>query len=194
MLRLGCAFALGFLATGAIAADLPPYGALPPQPVISPQPLAGWEIRAGAMAHDPSSPERGSADLNGELLFPRWFAPTDPYWNKFIPRFDVGFPANFAGKTSNAYAGFAWTFDLWDHFFIEGQLGGAVNNGKTGPVVPPGHNKVGCNWSFHESGSVGYRLTQNWSIMGTIEHFSNAGICTQNRGVTNAGVRVGYQF
>ena len=58
----------------------------------------------------------------------------------------------------------------------------------------PGRNAMGCNWSFRESGSLGYRLTPAWSVMGTVEHMSNAGFCDENRGLTNAGVRVGYTF
>jgi hypothetical protein len=179
----------------AIAADLPtPYGAITQPPVpVAPQ-MWGWEVRGGVLAHDPTSPEKGSADLNGELLFPQLWHASNPFWNQFIPHPDVGFTANFAGKTSQAYAGLAWNFDLTHNFFFSGVLGGGVNNGKTGDVVPPGHNKVGCNEWFHESASLGYQLTEAWSVMGTIEHSSNAGLCTQNRGVTNYGLRLGYRF
>lgn len=183
---------LGLLAsTSAMAADLASAPAPPPAPVYQ---FVGWEVRAGGYAHDPSSPEKGSADFNGELIFPKFYTLADPYWNLAIPRPNIGITANFAGKTSNAYAGLVWTFDLPYRLFVEGQLGGAVNNGKTGFTVPPGHNKVGCNESFHESASGGYRITDTWSIMGTVEHFSNAGLCVQNRGVTNYGVRLGYRF
>jgi hypothetical protein len=30
--------------------------------------------------------------------------------------------------------------------------------------------------------------------MGTVEHASNAGLCTFNRGLTNFGARLGYTF
>ncbi|WP_081449527.1 acyloxyacyl hydrolase [Rhodomicrobium vannielii] len=30
--------------------------------------------------------------------------------------------------------------------------------------------------------------------MATIDHMSNAGLCDTNRGLTNAGVRLGYKF
>ena len=32
------------------------------------------------------------------------------------------------------------------------------------------------------------------SLMATIEHSSNAGLCSENRGLTNAGLRLGYRF
>jgi lipid A 3-O-deacylase len=152
------------------------------------------EVRLGALAHDPLSPERGSADLSGEVLFAKPFTSPDPLWNALLPRPDVGFTANFAGKTSEAYAGVAWDYNITNNVFGEAGFGGSVNDGKTGKYPPPGYNAMGCNESFRESGSLGYRLTQNWSVMATVEHMSNAGLCDRNRGLTNEGVRVGYSF
>ena len=40
----------------------------------------------------------------------------------------------------------------------------------------------------------GYRLTPNWNVLATVEHMSNAGFCDENRGLTNAGARIGYAF
>jgi lipid A 3-O-deacylase len=151
------------------------------------------EVRAGAFVHDPMSPEKGSVDLNGEVLFAKPFN-VDPAWSFLVPRPHVGATANFAGKTSQAYAGASWTYDITEKVFAEATFGGSVNNGHTGTIVPPGFNKMGCNASFRESASLGYRLTRDWSVMGTIEHMSNAGLCNENRGLTNAGLRIGYSF
>jgi lipid A 3-O-deacylase len=152
------------------------------------------EVRLGALAHDPVSPERGSADLSGEVLFAKPFTSPDPLWNALLPRPDVGFTANFAGKTSAAYAGVAWDYNVTDRVFAEAGFGGSVNDGKTGNHIPYGYSAIGCNELFRESGSLGYRLTQNWSVMATVEHMSNAGLCDRNRGLTNEGLRVGYSF
>jgi lipid A 3-O-deacylase len=152
------------------------------------------EVRLGALAHDPMSPERGSADLSGEVLFAKPFTSPDPLWNALLPRPDVGFTASFAGKTSAAYAGVAWDYNVTDRVFAEAGFGGSVNDGKTGNNIPDGHSAIGCNELFRESGSLGYRLTQNWSVMATVEHMSNAGLCDRNRGLTNEGLRVGYSF
>lgn len=152
------------------------------------------EVRVGALAHDPLSPERGSADLSGEVLFAKPFTSPDPLWNALLPRPDIGFTANFAGKTSEAYAGVAWDYDITDHIFGEAGFGGSVNDGHAGNNIPPGFSAIGCNESFRESGSLGYRLTQNWSVMATVEHMSNAGLCDRNRGLTNEGLRIGYSF
>lgn len=177
---------------GALGADLSPYGnvaAPPTQPAF-----LDWEVRGGLYAHDPLSPEAGSVDLNGEVLAPKLWQASDPFWSFLIPHPDLGTTISLGGKTSNLWGGAAWNYDVTDRIFLSPTFGVGVNNGKTGNVVPPGWNSVGCNWWFHESLSVGYRLSANWSVMATVEHSSNAGLCSQNRGLTNAGVRLGYRF
>jgi lipid A 3-O-deacylase len=196
VIRQICSFVSGLLMLGATAsaADLT-YGQIAPPAPPPPQPLFyGYEVRFGGLAHDVYSPEGGAADLNAELLFPKIWHAESRFWDQFIPHPDVGFTASFAGKTSNLYGGAAWNFDITERFFVSVDFGVGVNNGKTGFTVPAGHNKIGCNWWFHESASGGYRLTENWSIMATVEHSSNAGLCIQNRGVTNYGLRLGYLF
>lgn len=173
----------------ARAADDPPSS----RPASSP-PRFVSETRLGIVAHDPDSPESGGADLNAEILFAQPFAADDPAWNAFIPRPHLGTTLSFNGKTSFAYAGLTWTVDVWRGLFAEASFGGAVNNGETGSNVPIDRSPLGCNVSFRESGSLGYRFTENWSLMATIEHYSNAGLCDDNRGMTNFGVRLGYRF
>ena len=151
----------------------------------------GWlsEIRAGGFVHDPLSPEKGAVDFNGELLFgKRAFSG----WDALMPRLHVGTTVNLAGKTSHVYAGATWTYDITSALFVEATFGGSANNGVKLPTV--GRNAMGCAVTFRESASAGIRITQNWSIMATVEHMSNAGLCVENRGLTNAGVRLGYTF
>lgn len=174
----------------ALAADM---GA--PQP--APPAIAAWpgyEVRGGIFAHDPWSPEKGSIDINLEALTPRLFAPENPTLALFVPRFHVGATINTAGRTSSGYAGFTWTIDIGSGVFVEASFGGAVHNGKTGNLVYPDHNALGCSPLFRESASIGYRITPALSVMATVEHLSNAGYCSQNRGLTNAGMRLGYSF
>lgn len=151
-----------------------------------------WELRLGAFVHDPASPERGSLDANVEVIL-NPFGRTDA-GSILIPRIHVGATANFAGRTSVAYAGFVWTYNFAGRWFVEGALGGAVHNGDTSVARTPDRNEMGCRFAFHESASLGYRLTESLSIMTTLEHVSNAGLCFANRGLTNAGVRLGYSF
>ena len=171
----------------------------PPVPValrssfVSP-PAFISELRIGGFGHDPWSPEESSANLHGELLFAKPFTPADLFTSYFVPRPHLGGSLNFDGKTSFAFAGLTWTVDITPRVFVEASLGGAVHNGETGKVVPPERNALGCSPLFRESASLGFRLSANWNVMATVEHLSNAGLCDQNRGLTNVGARLGYTF
>lgn len=177
--------------TGAYAADVAqsavsvPADTAPSWPVLS-------EVRLGVTAQDPSGPERGSANITGEILSRQLFLSADPALNLFIPRLHLGGSANLAGDTSFGYAGFTWTYDITPRIFVEATFGGAIHNGETEKL--PDHGALGCTVLFRESGSLGLRLTVNWSLMATVEHLSNAGLCSNNRGLTNVGVRAGYSF
>lgn len=194
---------LGFLAlaalpaTSAFGADLPARTPAPaPVAVVAPLPQSVmWEFRIGASAQDMSGPESGSFNVTGEVLFPKLVTSANPVLNLFIPRAHVGGSLNTRGDTSFAYAGFTWTYDFTPQLFVEATFGGAVHNGNTDRVVlAPDEAALGCSPLFRESASLGYRITQSWSVMGTVEHLSNAGLCSQNRGLTNVGVRLGYSF
>lgn len=189
------ALLLGAGVTAAAAADMP--AAQPPQPraaAIAPAPPTPmfWEVRLGGTAHDPWSPEKGSADVNGEVLFGKNYVAGNP--NPFLPRVHVGASANTASKTSYVYSGLTWTFNMTERSFIEASFGGAVHNGHTGPLPRDGFNGLGCSPLFRESGAIGYRISQNWSVLLTIDHMSSAGLCDPNRGLTNIGSKISYRF
>jgi len=189
-----CVLLALLFATPVAAADLGPspsaipYGAPASRSFLS-------EIRVGGSIQDPSGPESGSGSITGEILFPRLFAPSDAGLNVLIPRLHVGGSANVSGRTSFAYAGLTWTLDIGSAFFLEGTFGGAVHNGDVGRVdLSPHDAALGCSPLFRESASAGWRITPQWSAIATIEHLSNAGLCSQNRGLTNVGLRFGYAF
>jgi len=191
---LGAACLPACCSNGAAAADLT-YGQLTPVPPSASQnPLSGFEIRLGAYDHDPASPERGYTDLNVDILSSKLGMSSSYWWNLAIPRAHIGATVNFGGKTSVAYAGFAWDYDIYRGLFIEGSLDGAANDGKTGADATHGYNQMGCVLTFHGNVSLGYHLSEHWSLMGTLEHSSNANLCVQNRGLTNYGGRIGYTF
>jgi lipid A 3-O-deacylase len=185
---------LCLVTTSVFAADIARNPVTKPLPAPAQSGSFLSEVRLGAFAHDPASPEKGSVDLNAELLSAKLWSSADPSWSFLIPRAHIGGTANFNGKTSHGYAGLTWNYDIWRGLFIEGSFGGAVHNGETGKSVPRNMNAMGCAVTFRESGSVGYRFTDNLSLMATVEHLSNAGLCKQNRGLTNFGLRVGYTF
>jgi hypothetical protein len=192
------ALAFGAGATPLLAADLsaPSYPTSfgPPDAPVAQSPFFLSEVRLGTFAHDPESPESGSVDINGEILFVKPFSMPGSFWDFLLPRPSIGATINTVGNTSQVYAGLTWTYDITHSIFVEGSFGGSANNGSTGSTVPVDRSELGCNVMFRESGSIGYRFTDHWSIMGTIEHTSNAGLCKYNRGLTNYGARIGYTF
>ena len=178
---------------GAAAADLRPSIAEPapaPAPMVS-DPLID-ELRLGGFIHDPQSPEKGSVDINAEILFGKPFRSVE-WWDVFLPRPHIGATVNTAGKTSTLYAGLTWQVDVTERFFLEASFGGSVNNGQNRNLHDD-MNALGCHALFRESASAGYKLSEHWRIVATIEHNSNAGLCSENRGLTNGGVRIGYKF
>lgn len=161
------------------------------------QPNLLSEFRFGLSAQDPWGAEGrdGSANLTGEILFAKPFTASDLFTSYFIPRPHVGGSLNLDGQTSFAYAGLSWTIDITPNVFVEGSFGGAVHNGKDSDHPLSDRKSLGCSPLFRESGSVGVRLSANWSVMATIEHLSDGGTCSdENRGLTNVGARVGYSF
>ncbi|MGY2052089.1 acyloxyacyl hydrolase [Methylobacterium sp. JK268] len=189
---LGLAALTIAMGSGAPAADLaapvPAYTA-PVQPlsIVS-------ELRIGGSAQDPWSPERGSGNVVGEVLLAKPTLTPDPFWNQFIPRPTVGGSYNTAGRTSYAYLGATWTFDVTDRIFVEGFFGGSFHDGNTGRFVPVNFNALGCSPLFREAASVGFRIDAHWAVLATIEHQSNAGLCVNNRGLTNVGGKIAYTF
>jgi hypothetical protein len=159
-----------------------------------------YEVRLGALAHGVWGVENGSVSLNGEFVAKKvWFYPVAPEWRWLIPRFHVGIMGNTGGKTSYAYAGGLWTYDVTRKLFAEIFLGGALHDGSlVGEPVDPGRSGLGCRVEYHLGGSIGYRITPQWSAMVTLDHVSNGkGVwsnCQRNQGLNEVGVRVGYSF
>jgi hypothetical protein len=185
--------ASGHLAAAAPAKRNPPPPAPAPAPVERPGLLS--EFRLGFSAQDPWGPESGSGNVAGEVLFAKPFTTADLFTSYFIPRPHIGGSVNFDGRTSFAYAGLTWSLDVTPRIFVEGAFGGAVHNGNTHPFVTAHDQQaLGCSPLFREAGSIGFRLSTQWSLVATVEHLSNAGACDQNRGLTNIGARVGFAF
>jgi len=197
--------ALAILAPGQVAsvmaADLRGPG-LPAAYAAPAQPLSiVSEVRIGGAVQDPGSAERDTNNINGEILFAKPLVSLDPFWQAFVPRPTVGGSYNFGGRTSYAYIGGTWSVDLFPKtlnniVFLEGFFGAGFHDGHTGPksTTPFGFNSLGCNPLFREAAALGFRITERWSIMATVEHMSNAGLCVNNRGLTNFGGKIGYTF
>jgi lipid A 3-O-deacylase len=163
-------------------------------------PAPAWEARLGSGAANPGGRESGLLTFGGEILTPRVATLNDRFADAFVPRFHLGSSLNLNG-TQYAYAGATWTFDVTQSVFLEASLGAAVNNGKTGAVIPENRLNVGCNTGARGAAALGFRLSDRWSLIATLEHFSTTG-CSDNplanagnpRGPSNLGARLGYTF
>ncbi|MCE9648732.1 MAG: acyloxyacyl hydrolase [Parvibaculum sp.] len=160
--------------------------------LLSATAASATEIRLGGYAHDlkvftPGN-ERNGLDYNAEILF------DSPSWLAWLgaPRPQLGTTISNHG-TSMTYAGLDWTVDLSDRTFVDLGLGGAIHDGRLRGYAPE-ENRYGCRANFHENLSLGYRLTESVSVMATIEHMSNLHLCDYNEGLTNAGIRLGFNF
>lgn len=179
------------IASQAVAADLQTPSTAPP---AGPASFIS-EFRIGALSHAVSGREKfRGVDINAEVLSIKPIRYADPFWDALVPRLHVGGNFNTQGRTSYAYAGLTWTFDITSRLFIEGSFGAAFHDGNIGRVRTPGQARLGCSPLFRESASLGYRLTEAWSLMVTIDHVSNGGLCKANDGLTNIGAKLGYTF
>ncbi len=194
---LPAVLATGLSATATRAADddrAPRLWADPPPPIAL-RPSFISQTRFGMFAQDPWSPEGGSANVHGEILFAKPFTPRDLFASYFVPHPHVGASLNLAGRTSFAFAGLTWNVDVTPDIFVEASLGGAVHDGhRGGDPIRDNQAALGCTGSLRESASLGYRINDRLSFMATVEHYGNAGLCAENRGLTNIGARIGYSF
>ncbi len=130
-------------------------------------------------------------DINIEYLVASpFFAADHGAWAALLaPRPHVGATINLDGSTNRVYAGLTWDFPLGRNFFGEIALGGTVHDG---PLVDDKLDSFGCRANFREALSLGYHISDRVSLMVIVDHMSNAKLCERNRGLTSAGVRLGY--
>jgi hypothetical protein len=157
------------------------------------------EVTLGLLDHDPMrKQESGTQDISFEVFTSPILGhrPSDSIFDELIdPRLNIGAAINDGGKTSFAYLGPAWRFDVWGPVFIDAEFGMSVNDGYTGLTPVPDRLSVGSNVTFHEEGGLGYRVTDHIDVIATAEHISHLGwFGKRNAGVTDFGVRVGYRF
>jgi hypothetical protein len=157
-----------------------------------------YEFRTGALYHAAGflgpDTEAGGVDLNIEFLTPRLGLAQDTPWAFLAPRLVTGGTLNFDGKTSVAYAGLAWTLDITPEWFLEPTFGGAIHSGKLDVPNDSGRLSLGCRELFRPGLSSGYRLNENWSVILTWEHISNANLCARNNGLNDLGMKIGFTF
>lgn len=162
-------------------------------------PSSLYEARFGAFAHGVGFEEQGGVDLSAELVFPRLALGVPQQWKWLVPRPHLGaMIATSSNKTSYGFVGFVWTLDVWPsmfpNLFIEPIFGAAIHNGLLERPVPGDRVALGCSVLFHTGASIGYRVTNRLTVLGTWEHISNGKLCSENVGSNNYGVKLGYSF
>ena len=160
------------------------------------------EVRVGVMKHAVSmignTTKETGIDGNFELLF------VSPDFMKYIwsPRPHIGGSIN--GSTNNtdyAYGGVTWEWNPWKSMFIDFSFGFAGHNGRNsndpGIPFPEDANRkrdMGCSVLFRESLEAGFIVAKHHGISIVWDHLSNGGLCGQNQGLDNVGLRYGYRF
>ena len=191
-----------FLILAGMLAALPAWAQSPPLPAgvssyapANEAPLPSWEARLGIAAANPGGRESGLLNFSGEIVTPRAITLSNRIASTLVPRFHLGSSANFNG-TRYAYAGATWTVDLSKAVFVEASLGAAINDGKTGAIVPENRLNLGCNSGSREAAALGVRLSDRWSLVATLEHFSTVGCSDRDKphGPANFGAKLGYTF
>jgi lipid A 3-O-deacylase len=141
-------------------------------------------------------PERGTDDLNLELVLPKWWRAAGARdW--LLPRVRLGGTVNLDGRTSFVYASGLWTYDYTERGFVELSVGGMVHNGQlTGS--DPRLARLGCRALYALGLNLGYRLGAFSSLMLSLEHGSNGrhylSECPLNEGLDLLGIRFGYRL
>ena len=168
------------------------------------------QINMGVLAHNVpilGDQKEHGVDLNGEAQFvspvpQSWVSDAGPRWRWLVtPRPTLGFLANTNGYTSQLYASLTWTVDLntggflWpdNTVFLGIGFGPSYNTGHV-KSREGNHLSLGSNVLFRESLELGWRITPVLSISAYLDHSSNAGLASQNDGLSNLGIRVGYHF
>ena len=153
------------------------------------------EVRGGIFSHnvEDDDPSEDGADINVELLFnkPTWSHPNRLINHLITPRPHIGGHVNTSNSTNMLYLGLTWNYQLTKNLFFESSFGAAVHDG---PLNEVGKLSYGCSLNFRESASFGWELSNQWNLLLTVDHMSNADLCDRNAGLTNVGARLGYKM
>ena len=142
------------------------------------------------------SPERGSSDLNLELVLRKWWRAAAAR-GALLPRLQLGGTVNLEGRTDFAYVGGLWSYDYTGRGFAELSLGGMVHDGQL-TARDPRLARLGCRALYAVGVNLGYRLGVLSSLMLSFEHGSNGrhylSECPANEGLNLLGIRFGYRL
>lgn len=178
---------LAFILCGTIPCGSA-FGAPPVDSKAGSQPSV--ELRAGALLHDRKLSleprvEEG-IDVNLEALFP---SPDATIFRMArSPRPHIGISVNTDGGTSALYGGITWRLLNYGAVSLEGSFGAALHNGKL-DSHDRGREDLGSRGLFRMSAELSGMFLPRHGFSLFVDHMSNAGLATENDGITNAGIR-----
>lgn len=180
-------FVLGFILYAAIPCGAV-FGAPPAGPQAMGQPAV--ELRVGALLHNRKLSLKPRAeegmDVNLEALFPSPDAKiSGMVWS---PRPHIGVSVNTDGGTSALYGGLTWRLLEYGAVSLDGSFGAALHNGKL-DAHNQGREDLGSRGLFRMSAELSAMVLPRHAFSLFIDHMSNAGLATENDGITNAGIR-----
>lgn len=181
----------------AHAADLLNTTPAPPPAIAEPaQPFNGFEARFGGVAHSVLHRTEFSADINLEVLSPRYGNVSGNPFLDFVirPRVAIGGNINLDRFRNQIYGGFVWTYDFNDRWAFELGWYALVHDGRNLPPIGSNELALGCSVLFRESFALTYKIADNWRVIASFDHGSNAGLCRRNIGINNAAIKIGYSF
>lgn len=147
------------------------------------------EFRLGVLDHDPLAQKEDGVDINAELYFDSWLG-SEGSWQL---RPSIGGTVNLQGDTSFAYIDLNYGGPIFDNWFLEFAVGGAVHNGEL--ETPDPHRKeLGGRVLIHAAMSIGVMLSDTTSLSIYADHMSNAGVEERNEGLETVGLRVGFHL
>jgi lipid A 3-O-deacylase len=113
------------------------------------------------------------------------------------PKALLGLSANCRGSTSTAFIELAWDYSVkkaGEKIFFEVGLGGGVHNGETKNTRNPKKLALGSRLLFREHVGLGYRVSEDKSIVFQLDHMSNARLAKPNPGLTSFGLFLECRF
>lgn len=189
-----------FCCATALAADRTPINA--PVAADGAQPdssrwgrnAAYWEIRLGGGAYDfgpATSNDFSGAVINAEILTPSpeilaGIGAPRPYLGTDIALSDDAIHV--------VYFGLNWELYLTRQLYL-GLAGGGAWNSSPSTTNGSGATKdLGSSFLFHLQASLGYDISQRWTMQVFYNHFSNANVSGFNAGLESIGARLGMRF
>lgn len=160
------------------------------------------EFRAGVFFHNayggflPTDPNNFDFSYLEDVSFSALFTSPDVDAFRWIgsPRPEIGATLSLAGRENLVHANLNWQFGIFDSpLYLELGLGAALTDGQLTGAVAPARN-MGCALNFYESAGIGAHLSETITATVRYEHISNLGLCSQNQGLSNFGLMIGFKF